>query len=449
MKQYILSLLALVLCSYSTKTNAAPIETLVLKDGSILEGHIVSQTVGKNVTFLSEIATIRLTGECALDISNGRNESLENLSEGWKTWAEAYPDMLIKDDGIKYIKMNDVTLRTSTSTVEPQKKDTTKNAIKKNILLGQIPSSNHVKVLESGAYITYVDASNHTFQLDYSDIKEIRKTPRKQNVISGIIDVIEKKDGSVIEGQIVSQVMGEYTKILVDGSGIMETVKIGEIKSQKKKAYNEKLSLREQAQYLDKVETKSNSTVIGIITCQNVSEKAEDCYYLLRVSDNDVERLAFSDVVRISKEANPDYKEPLTDIIIDPASDSIYLCRKAIEKYDVKQDGEKSIYVELNPDSVKFSLMASEINNTLIVECYNTLNNKDLVLLPAESIKFKKLKVTYYGASYRDLTEKKIKPRNMDDISPNNTLRFEYSVSPGMYIIYRNSDKKCMIFEIK
>lgn len=448
MRQCILSLLVLILCGFSTRVNATPIEALVLKDGSILEGHIVSQTIGKNVTFLSEIATIHLTGDCVLDVSNSKNESLENLSDGWKEWAKNHSDMLVKIDGITYVKMNDISLKKFLPNTE-QKKDSVKTSKKQNILLGQVTTGNHVKVLESGAMFTYVDASNHTFNIDYSDIKEIRRFTRKPNVISGVIDVIEKKDGSVIEGQIVSQVIGECTKVLVDGSGIIETIKVSDIKAQKKKAYNEKLSLREQVQFLDKVETKSKSTIIGIITSQNISDKAEDCHYLLRISNNEVERIAFNDVVRINKEENPDYKEPLTDIIIDSSSDSIYLCRKAINKYDIVQDGDKSLYLKLCPDSVSFSLMASEINNTLVVECYNTLKNKDLVLLPAKLISFKKPKATYYGFSYKDLMDQRIKPRNMDDISPNNTLRFEYPISPGTYVIYRNTDRKCMIFDIK
>ena len=97
--KYLISLLT-ILTAFTI--NAEPIEKIVLKDGSVLEGHIVSQVPGDSIRFESEIATIVLSNEAIKQpINLGKDIELNSLPKAWIEWASVNKDKL-KKKGNKY-----------------------------------------------------------------------------------------------------------------------------------------------------------------------------------------------------------------------------------------------------------------------------------------------------------------------------------------------------------
>lgn len=438
-------LLLTIFALISLDANAQSIEKLVLKDGSVLEGHIVSQVPGKEIYFEAESTTAVLSGN-RVDINSTTEEEIDNLSENWKQWANEHKEYIYVKSGINFIKMSNISLNKYSSITDE------KNTKPTDLLL-QYLESGRVKIIERGSTVTYVDINKRNYNIDYKNVSEIQKIPRNRELISGIVDVIETKDGITYKGQILTQKIGEYTKMLCDDNNEIVLFPSKDIKSQKKQTLNYKMTLFEQSRYLDIICSKGKKDCQGIIVNQTVSSEKTGNYILVQINENDQERIQISDITLMRKELNPSYKTPLTDIIVE--NDSIYLNRKAAKKITAKTSlsDENTMYVDVEKDSTSFKINLSELENgRVVLECYNTIDNANMVLIPVETKKVKtenKTNKNYYAFTYKILSESKIKPEIKEDISPNNTLRTEYSLEKGVYVLYRQFDKMCVLFEIK
>lgn len=440
MKYFLLAVFSILFTSIA---NAESIEKILLKDGSVLEGHIVSQVPGKTLTFYSEVSTIVLSGNY-VNILGSVEDEIGNNSDEWIKWGNEHKDALIHKSGKSYLKLTDISINTYNSN-----KDSSKDVTSKNVLL-KYATSGRVKILMRGENVKYVDVSKKEYSISYKDIAEIQKVLRKKDVISGTIDIIETTGGKTLSGQIVTQKLGQSVQILCDDTKEIEEVPIKQLKEQKKQKLNQKQDLYEQVEYLDIVSTKIQGEVTGIIVNQYVNADKAGTYIVIQTPDNNLVRVQNSDINSIRKEYNDKYKTPLTDIVIE--NDSIYLCRKSADKISAKEFDDKTIYVEVEKDSVDFVINRGDLTDQrLIVECYNTKDNADITLIPVSptELKVKKEKKVYYTFTYKGLSVSEIKPLSDPVVSPNNTLRSEYSVENGVYALYRKSDKSCVLFEIK
>ena len=423
--KYLISLLT-ILTAFTI--NAEPIEKIVLKDGSVLEGHIVSQVPGDSIRFESEIATIVLSNEAIKQpINLGKDIELNSLPKAWIEWASVNKDKLKKKGNKYYLQFTAIT-----------KNNKDKELDEKYPLFSQL-SPNEVFVSQKGANIIYVDIERKTYNIKNKHIKEINKISRDRNAISGVVDVIETQD-TVLRGQIVSQVLGEYIIILPDGNNVLEEVKQDDILSQKKEQLNKSQDFFEQVPYIDVVNYGKKDNKEGIIIYQG-KDGNEACIKILTQNGNEV-KVPLNDINCITKKKNKTYK-PFIDIEIE--NDSIYLCRKNVEKLQAKPAKDKEIdyYVEFERNVVPVFKPKDKI---LTIECRDSKENQDFTL-----IKFKKRehnKKPPYGFSYKDLAMYGIKPSKIYEPTINGTLRLEYTLDPDMYLLYRKSDSKCVIFII-
>lgn len=419
-------------------SEAQIIEKIVMKNGSVLEGHIVSQVPGKSIEFLSEISTI-VSDEKSITMNGSSEIEQTELADNWQQWIKDNKSSLIPKEGKSYLRLDDIIIRDQTI-----QKDSLKD---KYVLERQIEGSCKVKLLERGGSIKFVYATSRSFVIPYSSISEIQKLPRDRNAMSGTVDVVET-DANTYTGQIISQKLGESVKVLCN-DGCAVVVPTRQIKSQKKSGYNARQSIFEQVPFLEVVTCNNDKIVRGIIVSQTISEKAGS-YILVKTAEyNDVDILN-KDIVKIAKEPNPKYKPSKMDILID--DDSIYLCRKNAKKISVKEYNKEFIYMEVLKDSVKFSFAKSELEDgKLVVECYNDEANRNLKIIPVDikEIKEGKQKRLYYACMYADIVKNAKNSTTVSDISPNNTLRMEYELTKGIYALYIQGKQQAVLFEIK
>lgn len=422
----------------SVASNAQVIEKIVMKNGSVLEGHIVSQEPGKSVDFFSEISTIVSDARC---ISTSGTTEIEQsaLSENWQQWIKGNKESLLRKDGKSFLRLDDVVIH-----AQPVQKDSVKEQY---VLESQIAGTCKVKVLERGGYVKFIYANSRSFSIPYSSISEIQRVPRDKNAMSGTIDVVETS-ANTYTGQIISQKLGESVKVLCD-DGCAVVVLSKQIKSQKKSGYNAKQSIFEQVPYLDVVTYDGGKTARGIIVSQTISEKTGS-YILVKTAEHDDVAVPNKDILKIAKVSNPEYKPSKMDILVE--NDSIYLCRKNAKKIPVKDYKSEFVYMEVLKGAVKYAFTKNDLENgKLVVECFNDEANRELKIIPVETkeIKEGRNKRLYYACLYADIVKNAKKPTSVSDISPNNTLRMEYELSKGFYALYIQNKKQAVLFEIK
>ena len=212
---------------------AEPYETVVLKNGSVLEGYISVQHPGKDIIFFAEKATVYIPVKQVKSVLEYDIE-IETLSDPWKAWVGDNPLLVKTVRGSKFLQMTDIILVEtplySNWNVVPRK----------------------VRILEKGEVIKYLDFTPNSYYLDWKDIQAIKRAPRATTDLTGLIDVVALRTGEKYEGQIIEQIPGERIRLLKN-DGIVEVINAGQIAFQQKKKLNPNQSLFEQSPLLDVV----------------------------------------------------------------------------------------------------------------------------------------------------------------------------------------------------
>lgn len=88
---------------------AEPYETVVLKNGSVLEGYISVQHPGKDIIFFAEKATVYIPVKQVKSVLEYDIE-IETLSDPWKAWVGDNPLLVKTVRGSKFLQMTDIIL---------------------------------------------------------------------------------------------------------------------------------------------------------------------------------------------------------------------------------------------------------------------------------------------------------------------------------------------------
>ena len=88
---------------------AGPYETVVLKNGSVLEGYISVQHPGKDIIFFAEKATVYIPVKQVKSMLDYDIE-IETLSDSWKAWAGDNPLLVKTVRNSKFLQMTDIIL---------------------------------------------------------------------------------------------------------------------------------------------------------------------------------------------------------------------------------------------------------------------------------------------------------------------------------------------------
>ena len=167
---------------------AEPYETVVLKNGSVLEGYISVQHPGKDIIFFAEKATVYIPVKQVKSVLEYDIE-IETLSDPWKAWVGDNPLLVKTVRGSKFLQMTDIIL------VETAENDTVvlDSAVVRETNTPLYSNWNvvprKVRILEKGEVIKYLDFTPNSYYLDWKDIQAIKRAPRATTDLTGLIDV--------------------------------------------------------------------------------------------------------------------------------------------------------------------------------------------------------------------------------------------------------------------
>ena len=368
--------------------------------------------------------------DSAIVVVNGENvdyshteRNIDELNPRWKAWFAAHPQYVHKRyDGSEYARLYRLNLRS-----------------------GDVSD---VMLLERGdKYVKYVDMAQRTVTVPDSLVLAYNFAPRGPLDISGVVDIIYTTDNRTYEGQIVTETPGGVG-ILTDDL-VTVVVPWSKLRRSAKRPLYGNQKFDEQVEYYDKIRAKGEGGRSGIITEINYKPaNDEKPYYVLREAGSvNEQKYPFALVEEISLESNKSYS-PLTDVLIESADDILVNGIKLV-KASPKETKAESGSFTIPADSVPVIVKAGKEGEFKVQMKQEAENLGSLYLIPlAEPAMLPKSKddKKYYSFTSNDLINRGRRP--VRSISPYNNVTLTYNLTPGTYLIYRQSDKNVFIFTV-
>ena len=398
--------------------HASRTEKINFKGGVVVEGHITSQKLGESITFSVERTNANINSKW---IASRRDagRTYNELPSVWKDWIKESGKESVYQNSNNKFAMQSIRLydNAKLKSFKMNQGDSITAKVLSTIFNGE---SHVVHILEDGAIIGFLDQSPSTCVFNWSDIRSVEYVERESNALNGIIDVVEAKSG-VYKGQIIEKILDDRIR-LKTSEGMIRNILNEDIISLKKERLNPNVSILKQTQYFDEV----NGTV-GLIVSQQMKQNPP---YIIILDEKDCERQINMEKIRTIKSVKNKNYESLTDIIIK--GDEAYfnkveipsvICKNKKGLFTLGKDSVERIK-ELHIDSDESHLEVLMANNDL---------NKTAILLPVN--KEMDGKDVILSFSYEDVLQKAIASKSQD-VSINNTLHLEYTVSHGYYVLY-------------
>lgn len=438
MKNYI----ALLLTFISVCANGAIVQTVQLKNGSVLKGYVQQQDRDGNITFSSEEALIILDGDN--DVVSERSYPKSELDAKWIEWAEKN-DAFKNINGKEFLNLYHISFNQSNNfadtVVAGGKISRTQNFEEK--LRKSHVSASKVRILEKGTKLKYLELTPNSYPFNWNDVESITAERRPKTALSGIDRCYELKSGREITGQYAGEDLNSLS--LYNNDGLVETFDIDDVMRYTYKGINPNQSIFEQSELLDVVNTKDNNAFKGVIIERNFMDGKN--YLVLQQSGSDTRIFKFEEIAGYSKTDNKDYN-PKYDILLEKGD-------VRINRISTDSVGVTKIDSRLFLDSIPQKTVIESVNNdTKIFVEYsnpNRLTSDNLILVKLDkSIDRKKKKETIRYSFSTDIYDmKKIAPLSVET-SVNGTTRIEYNVSgKGIFAIYDTLTREAIPFTIK
>lgn len=430
MKKIFLSIILMAACFSTAK--AIVVQTVYLKNGSVLNGYIQQQDKNENIIFRSDNATICIDGHNASTTEHVYK--LNELDDEWVKWATEN-DAFVGTGETRTLILNEIVFAQEIGEQAKKEKGTFETDFK-------IRHSNiaKVKVLERGIVIKYLELTPNVYSFNWSDIESIKAEPRPKTMLSGIDRVYQLKNGQEIRGQYAGE--SYSTLSLYTTNGMIETFNLDDVTKYFYKAYNPSQTIFEQSELVDVVRTKNNGTFRGIIVERNFT--SGNNYLLIQQQSGTSQMLKFIDVAEYSKEENSAYT-PKVDVLLKQGE--VVINRIATDSVGVTKRGNV-----LTLDSINHQVAFSKDNSgttKVIVEYYNPqhMTSDHLILVKLDRNIVKKKPVYSFSS---DIYVMKKYPIFGTETSVNNTTKIEYRIpGQGVFALYDSSTRQAMPFIIK
>lgn len=433
-KHYIVFTIAALACILSAK--ATIVQTVRLKNGSVLNGYIESQDRKDNISFRTENATICLSGA---NVSTTEHVyRLSELSKEWIDWAEKNSQFIGSGD-TRTLTLNEVifvaemdTIATDTTTsasLNNQKSFENSIRTKENV--------SKVRIIERGSILKYVEMIPNTYRFNWSEVESITAERRPKTVLSGIDRVYRLKNGTEVKGQYAGE---SYNMLSIyNESGMVETYNINDVVKYYYKGVNPKQTIFEQSKLLDVVHTKTG-TVEGVIVERDFSSNAN--HLVIQQVNAPSRIIKFKEVDSYSKKENPMWNE-IDDVIL---SEGEFMINR------MKMD---SVMISLQENTIMLShvkqrtIIKKEGEITKVYLEFNNPNHSSTDnLLLVKLSKYSGKKNVQYGFSTDIMKMKKIRAVSTDT-TINNTTKIGYEIKDlGLYTVYNIDTKEAYLFEL-
>lgn len=427
-----------VLSAICALTNAAVVQKVYLKNGTVLNGYIQQQDKQDNITFRSEEATICVNSQGA-SIAE-RVYKIAELDKKWIEWAEKN-DAFNGVGDARTLTLNEIVFSGSNAyhdsdTVAVDSGDGT---LFENDFKIRHSTVVKVKVLEKGVNIKYLELTPNTYTFNWSDIEDIKADKRAKTALSGIDRIYQLKNGQEVRGQYAGE--SYNTLSLYTSNGMVETFNIDNVSKYFYKGLNPNQNIFEQSELIDVVRTKNNGTYRGVIVERNFTDNNN--YLLIQQQNGSSQMIKFTDVAEYSKEENNGYS-PKFDILLKPGE--VVVNRVATDSVGVTKKGTTLVLDSINQ---KVVVAKSGEPTKVAVEYYNPqhLSSDHLILVKIDKSVVKKKEVYSFSSDIYEM--KKVVPVKTET-SVNHTTKIEYNLSgQGVFALYDQTKKQAMPFIIK
>lgn len=255
--------LSAAILSGSTYVSAYSHSTITLKSGSVIEGDIIVQRPGVDLTIVSENAKFVIKSGDILS-KQGKKEKYENLPREWKRWT--LRNKALQGDAYgRYTMLYDIkTAKYNFSKIAADSKD---------------PN-------------TYVQVIPSTYKVNWSDVLEIKKNdiPESKDKLQ---DEIVTKTGKKYIGKIFSQRPGDC--YMIDNGVSKVKVKIADVVESRKVA-NGNNRYFSQIDYTNKVILKNGTDKDGLIIGIHQGSTESDQYVIFIAENNKTEKITTSSI---------------------------------------------------------------------------------------------------------------------------------------------------------
>ncbi len=411
---------AILFVSMAAFAQAQIVQTLNLKNGSVLNGYMKSQKPGSQCVFASENAVIVMDGKLVKQIQPHKT-AYTILSDTWKQWAEANEVLYGIGDG------REITLC--------------------NLVDAQGRLIKDVYVLEKGEIVKYVEFATRDYPLNWDEVASIEYAKRPKTQLSGLNRSFTVKKGNTVKtatGQCIKE-NPEGIVYLLEDDGVVESFAMGDIVKDNSIKNNPNQSLFEQSQLLDEIVLKNGSVLKGIVTERNYEDALS--YFLLTRRNNGVEfttSIKMDEVAEFRKTKNADFKS-IQDILLKVGD--IVVNRKEVKLVEIR---ELDNHFEIVTDTAKLTLKGEKLPAGLTVET-NFKDNKEAqnwLLIKARKVEKTKKIAEHHEFDYADMVNNVIQPDELTT-TMNNTTKFRYKVAAsGLYVFFNKATKKAVLIEV-
>lgn len=414
MRRKLIYLVALLVGAV-TSANAQSVQTLVLSNGSELDGYISAQRPGVDLTFSSNRALMYLNPAEVKSIVD-HEVGIADLSDEWKAWAEA-EDAYIGIGDNRVFVLSDIIMKDGS------------------------PISG-VRVLERGGRVKYLEYKSNKHLLKWDQISLIKSVKRTRSQLTGIDRVYKLANGSEFAGQYAEEVPGK-TVCLYNNNGFVEVIPMDKVVKEMRVKVNPHQSLFEQSEYLDIVEMKDGSKHTGIVIERNFTEDAVSSYLLIQIDNGSIISLKLNQVVEYRKAQNMEFK-PLYDVLLREGEFMVNRTEVKAQTATIKDD---VIVIDENQCGVDVAYMAPFVEIS-VESCFAKVEDYHNIKL---------FKVRMYGNGMdivRGIKQEKLASYSLHPLSVitscNNTTKMTYNVyEPGLYAIYNVATSQTYLFNVK
>ena len=277
-------------------------------------------------------------------------------------------------------------------------------------ILGQKPSS----------YLIFKKDNNETFLFEFNKIKRIERELRDKDILSGLNDVIETRNGEIIKGQIIVQEFGKSIDIQTGDN--VRTIAFTDISIQRKEKLNSELDLFSQAPYLDVVKCEK-SKYVGVITKQDYGNDSIGSVIYVTDSLDVIHDIQVQDILQLSRIPNNKYQE-LKQFKIIPGQ--VYFNQVLGKSASVEV---KNNYFFINNQFFLDGLSIYAKDNKLIIETDDTPEHRQLILARIGKIE------TGKATRFRKKDLKSLIQEPLSYSASDGLLKWEYKVENDNYLL--------------
>lgn len=396
-----------------------------MKDGSVYTGYISRQSFTDKSVTLSTVSALKVMDET--DVSVDPTLSLTPISaleDEMRNWLKKHPCILPDYSSRSIVPI---------AVIEDRKSQHTyRNAL----------------LVQRGEKVKFITCENENVDVNADDIVKLTRAVRPAGIFSGVNERFStKRYEDDINGQVVRQDMEKGTIYILGDNGYQFNIRISDILSRSEILVDSELPYNEQCPFIETVHTK-DGTYCGFISKQVFGTKDAPGYLLVQTALNQVDRVEYSDITEIHRSPNEQYN-PV--ILPDIAEDEYYVCDTIAYPCSLsKINGNEVEYcVNENNDSTKTHIIVDKnsVLNGLKIQIKSNPNNKNIILLPLNSVKNNLIKK--YNSNYSFNLNDEIFAR--ESYTKHGIDTYIYNVEPsiGHFVLFRKDMLQAVWIEIK